>query len=131
MKKILRFQALYILFVGLLMSSCDYDFIVEPEGTIPDPTDTIYFSGDIEPIFNTGDNCTACHKTGGQAPDLTTGNAYNSIQSMSLVNLSDPEMSELYIFPNPDNTSDHTWKKYTSSEAQLVLQWIEQGALNN
>ena len=118
------------LVVGLI-SSCQYDNIVEPVIPPPNPTDTISFVNQVEPIYNNNSNCTACHNTGGQHPDLTTGNAYNSITSMGLVNLSNPETSVIYWFPNLDNSSDHTWEKYTDVQAQLVLQWIKQGALNN
>lgn len=114
-----------------LVSSCQYDEIVKPVIPPPDPTATISFVKDVEPVFNDNSNCTACHKTGGQAPDLTTGHAYNSISVMGLVNLSKPEASTIYWYPNPNNSSDHTWKKYTDVQAQFVLQWIKQGALNN
>ncbi len=126
--KILVFT--FLLAMGLI-SSCQYDNIIEPVTPPPNPTDTVSFVNQIEPIFNNNSNCTACHFTGGGHSDLTTGNAYNSIKSMGLVNLSDPEASIIYWYPNLDNSSDHTWKKYTAEEAQLVLQWIKQGALNN
>jgi len=120
----------FVLSLGL-MSSCQYKNIVEPPITPPNPTDTISFVNKIEPIFNVNSNCTACHKTGATAPDLSTGNAYNSIISMGLVNTSTPENSTIYWHPNSNNATVHAWKKYTAAQAQLVLQWIEQGALNN
>jgi len=114
-----------------LVSSCQYDEIVKPVVPPPSPKDTISFVKTIEPIFNDNSNCTACHNTGGQAPDLSTGHAYNSITVMGLVNSSAPESSTIYWFPDPNNGSDHIWKKYTDVQAQYVLQWIKQGALNN
>ncbi|MEK7720255.1 MAG: DUF5777 family beta-barrel protein [Bacteroidota bacterium] len=45
----------------------------------------ILFATQIAPIF--ASNCIACHKTGGQAPDLTSAaSAYANIKSMNLVN---------------------------------------------
>ncbi len=114
-----------------LVSSCQYDTLVKPVIPPPNPTDTISFTKTIEPIFNSNSNCTVCHNTGGQAPDLMSGYAYNSIKNMGLINLSDPVSSTIYWIPNPDNSSNHTWKKYTNVQAQFVLQWIKQGALNN
>ncbi len=112
---------------GLLLNACKYDFIV-PEVTTPvDPTVPVSFSTQIAPIFNT-ETCVSCHKTGGQAPDLTTANAYNSIKTMNLANTTTPESSIIYAFPG---SSSHSWKGYTASEAQLILTWIKQGALNN
>ncbi len=131
MKTKVNFSIIIFIFSIVFLSSCQYDFIVEPVVPPPNPTDTISFVNQIEPIFNTNDNCVSCHKTGNQAPDLTTGNAFNSIMSMALINTANPESSSIYWVPNPDNASDHTWKKYTATEAQLVLQWIKQGAQNN
>ena len=115
----------------VVVSSCQYDTLVKPVIPPPNPNNTISFAKTIEPIFNNNSNCTTCHTTGGQAPDLTTGHAFNSITGMGLVNISDPASSTIYWFPNPDNSSNHTWKKYTDVQAQFVLQWIKQGALNN
>ena len=118
-------------FTILMIHSCQYDFIEVPQPPPPNPVDTVSFANEIETIFNDNSNCTACHNTGGQSPDLTTGNAYNSITTMSLVDTANPETSLIYWEPNPNNDAEHTWKKYTESQSQLVLQWINQGALNN
>ncbi len=109
-------------------ASCQYKFIVEPA---TDPTETIYFSKDILPIWNDGNNCTACHIAGTQRPNLTPDVAYSEITSMGLIDLANPEESEIYDHPNPENTGEHTWKKYTNAQAATVLAWIKQGALNN
>jgi hypothetical protein len=116
---------LLVLF-GLLLNACKYDFIVPEELPPIDTTVPVSFSTQIVPIF--ANSCVSCHKTGGQAPDLTSANAYNSIKTMNLVNTTTPESSIIYAFPG---SSSHSWKGYTASEAQLVLTWIKQGALNN
>ena len=118
-----------LLGLGLLLNACTYDFIAEEEVPPVDPTVDVLFSTQITPIFT--DKCISCHKTGGQAPDLTAANAYNSIKSMNLTNTSAPETSVIYTEPNPANASVHNWKKYSAAEAQLVLTWIQQGAKNN
>ncbi len=125
------FLVFMLLLSTALISSCRYDILVEPVVPPPNPSDTISFAKTIDPIFNDNSNCVACHNTGGQVPDLTTGHAFNSIMSLGLVNISDPVSSTIYWFPNPDNSENHTWKKYTGIQAQFVLQWIKQGALNN
>ncbi len=123
----------FLIFISLLFiaafSSCQYDNPVASPA--PNPTVPVSFTTQIEPIFNNGNNCTACHKAGAQAPDLTTGNAYQSIMNMNLVNSTTPESSVIYWYPNKDNTAHHAWKKYTATQAQLVLLWIQQGAKNN
>jgi len=116
-----------IIAIIVFATSCQYKFIVEPVVPPPDPEDTISFSQQIVPIFNE-QSCTGCHNTGGQQPDLTADNAYNSITGMGLVNIDDPPMSKIYYYPLPDESH---YAKYTSAQAALVLQWIEQGGLDN
>lgn len=126
----LLFNGIILAVLMSFMASCQYKFIVEPVVPPPDPIDTIFFSQDIIPIWNDGNNCISCHKTGGTAPDLTPDNAFNAITNDGLIDTQDAAESVIYKFPHPD-TDTHTWKKYTGTEAATVLQWIEQGALNN
>jgi len=116
-----------LILILLLSSGCTYK-IVEPE-TI-DTNDTISFNSQIIPIFTLNDNCTACHKPGGTSPDLTAPNAFQQLIDNNLVKINNPETSSIYEFPAPE-TSTHNWKKYSVTEAQTVLLWIEQGANNN
>lgn len=122
----------FLMFASLIgiLASCSYDYIEYPVVAPPDPNDTVYFAQKIAPIFTTGDKCTSCHKVGGTAsPDLSTGASYGSIVP-ALINTSEPETSRIYWFPNPAS-SDHVWKKLSQNEADLILLWIQQGALNN
>jgi hypothetical protein len=123
MNKPLRF-AIFIATIAFFLGSCQYKFIVEPEPEVPD---NISFSQQIAPIYDE-QGCTACHNTNGQQPDLTAENAYTSLNNMGLINLNEPASSTIYVHPHPDG--DH-YAKYTSSQAALVLGWIEQGALDN
>lgn len=124
----------FVFFLALLFAGCRYNFIV-PEDVPPidngggggGSTD-ISFAQAVEPIFNNGNNCTACHKTGGTSPDLSTGKAYASVAK--LINTASPESSKIYLYPAPA-TSTHTHKKYSATEAATVLNWIKQGAKNN
>lgn len=125
MKKFLKF-GLILLGILTFAASCQYKAIIEPVVPPPDPNDTVYFSQQIEPIW-TEQNCTGCHP-GTVPPDLTPGNSYNSITSMGLVNTVEPVESKIYYYPLPDGSH---YAKYTSSQAALLLQWIEQGALDN
>lgn len=126
MKKILL-QATTVFVIIVFAASCQYKFIVEPVVPPPDPEDTISFSQQIVPIFS-DQGCTGCHNTGGTPPDLTPDNAYNSITSMGLVDTDTPPESKIYYYPLPDGKH---YAKYTSSQAALILGWIEQGALDN
>ena len=131
MKKII--SLLTVLVVALLFSGCTYNFIVPEEVNAPtDPNDPnapqISFATEITPVFS--NKCASCHKTGSQSPDLSTGNAYTSINNANFVNIGTPEDSKIYTHAHPD-TDSHSQKKYTANEAALVLGWIVQGAKNN
>ncbi len=116
---------------AIFISSCKYNFIVPIEEEVPVDTipgeQPVSFATQIQPIFT--NKCISCHKAGGTAPNLVAGSSYNQIVPAH-VNLSNPEESDIYVYPSPA-TSKHTWKKYNSSEANLVLKWIKEGAKNN
>jgi len=116
---------LILILFSLFISSCKYDFIIPVEVT--PVTGPVSFATQVAPIFSTSSKCISCHKTGGQAPDLTTANAFASIVP-NLVNTTTPESSLIYTFPGG---SSHSWKGYTASESAIVLAWIQQGAKNN
>lgn len=122
-----------VVVVALLLGGCKYDFIVPEQIINPDDpnADQVSFSADILPIFNNNNNCTACHKTGGISPDLTTANAYTSLNTAKYINTANPEQSLIYTEPDPANTGVHTHKKYSAAQAAFVLTWIKQGAQNN
>jgi hypothetical protein len=120
-------KILLLLFISITVFSCNYDFIKKPAPI--NPSTPVSFATQILPIFST-DACTGCHKPGGQTPDYTATNAYASIISNNVVNTANPSSSILYTVPGPA-TSGHTWSKLTETQAQLILTWITQGALNN
>ena len=126
MKRIL-FQTIAMFFIIVVVASCQYKFIVEPEIPPPDPEDTVSFSLEVVPIWS-DQGCTACHGTGGQKPDLTSDNAYNSLTTLGLYDTGNPEGSKIYYYPLPDGNH---YKKYTALQASVVLRWIEEGAKNN
>jgi hypothetical protein len=125
---------LMVVVVALLFSNCKYNFIVpiEVPPTDPDNPDTteVSFSADVEPIFNNGNFCTSCHTAGKTPPDLSTGNAYSSLNSTRYLNTATPEESMIYEHPHPQTTT-HMQKKYNSAQAAIILRWIQQGAKNN
>jgi hypothetical protein len=117
----------FLLFVfGLILNACTYDFIVKEELPPVDPTVDILFATQIVPVF--ADKCISCHKTGGQAPDLTSTKAFSSLNSANLINTTTPASSKILTYPG---SSSHAWKGFNPSEAQMILTWIQQGAKNN
>jgi hypothetical protein len=120
----------FLLFAfGLLLNACTYDFIVKEELPPVDTTVPVTFAVQIAPIFTTNQyQCTSCHKTGGTAPDLTAANAYNSLNTLKLIDTTTPASSKILTIPG---SASHTWAKFSASESQLILTWIQQGAKNN
>jgi len=120
---------LTLIVFSILVSACKYDFILPEEVPVVVPgADPISFSQKIVPIFT--EKCVACHKIGGTAPDLSSANAYNSINTAKYINKTTPASSLIYSEASPA-TNVHSHKKYSASEAALVLIWITEGAKNN
>lgn len=129
-RKIINLLVVLLISIAGALTSCTYDWIEYPAPPPIDTTVVISFSADVEPIWNSGNNCTGCHKTGGQSPNLEAGKAYNSINSLGLVDLTNPESSIIYYYTAP-STDSHKWKKYNATDAQTILVWIQQGGKNN
>lgn len=104
---------------GLLISCEKYTYMPE----VINPGETILFETQIQPIFT--NNCIVCHK-GSRNPDLRDGNSYNSLTTGGYVNLP-AETSRLYKQVTSSSHASYT----IDTEKQLILLWIQQGALNN
>jgi hypothetical protein len=113
------FTALLVFAIGGFVSCEKYSWVPE---TI-NPVDTVYFQTEIQPIFT--NNCASCH-TQNNLPDLRSGKSWQSLTTGGYVNLPGSS-SKLYT---KMTSSGHTARS-TDSDKQLVLIWINQGALNN
>ena len=111
-----------ILLSLITLWSCEYEKIL-PE-PLPPVTDTVHYSTDIQGIWNK--DCNGCHGAGMTAPDLSAANSYNALMNGGFVNTADPASSKIYT----EMTGGMA--QYTNtSDANLVLVWIQQGAKNN
>jgi len=108
----------------VLLSGCEYDY-VEPDNT--PPPDTISFATDVLPVFNASCNMGGCHATGAAQPDLSAANAFTSLQDGGYINTSDPGSSLLYTAMATGSMKPFS----TTSQTNLILAWIQKGALNN
>lgn len=115
----------------IYFSGC-YSDQFEPEPIIIDPIDTISFAQEIIPLFETSCNLSICHATGAVDPDLTRPNAYNSLISGGYVDTGDPLQSEFYLWLIGDGGRDIMPPDGKNDELiELILGWMQQGALNN
>lgn len=126
MKKTFFYIVLITLCLVVTINSCEYEYIIPEELSPVDTTKIISFDTIVVRIFF-DQNCINCHNNGGQSPNLSANSPHASIVP-ALVNIGDPELSTIYTKPHPDG--NHS-QKYTINQAQNVLQWITQGALNN
>lgn len=129
MKKIVGFLiCLGVALVLMVNPSCNYDYLEPVEIIIPD---TVSFSENILPIFD--DNCakSGCHVTGSIAPDLTPANAWFELWVYGFVDTTDAQSSILYERISSASDPMPPTGKMTEDKVQLILAWIEQGALNN
>ena len=102
-------------------SSCEKYSYPEPK---VNPNTTWHFQTDIQPIFNS--NCVTCHN-GTQFPDLRAGKSYLALTKAGLI-ISPGETSGLYI---QITTQTEHIPRTTSIEKDKILNWINQGSLNN
>lgn len=80
---------------------------------------------DIQQIFN--NKCTGCHDGVTASPVLTEGNAFNNLTSGQYIDIANPEASTLYVKMKSSSHSLYS----SSGDRNKVLQWIQDGALNN
>jgi hypothetical protein len=112
-----------------LLSRCYKDKTVILD--TPEITRTVTFSQDILPIFNSSCNMSGCHTNGGQSPNLSETNAFNSLTVGSYYDKSTPENSVIYLKMTGKKGTPMPVSGVNKDFAALVLAWIKQGANNN
>lgn len=122
----------HLLFAGLLflLGSCYYDDPPVPAELDPD---LVFFSSSVVPIFDKACNSSGCHNTGEVAPDLTDSNAYDELVGGGYVNTTIPESSSLYlrVTGTEDGPLMPPGSTITATDKEIILAWIEKGALND
>ena len=121
------FGGLFVSLIGILiLASCAKDTVVPVQSNI-NPNLKISFKDTIQPIFTTSCAVAGCH-SGSVNPNLLAGQAYSSLASGNYINTGAPTQSLIYTVMAPGGLmSNHC----TPDQADLVLAWIKQGALNN
>ncbi|MGB8491421.1 MAG: hypothetical protein WCE64_10210 [Bacteroidales bacterium] len=112
-------KAFALLVTLFVLTSCEqYAYM-----NVTDPDQQVSFQGQVQPIFTA--KCITCHK-GSRNPDLREGNSYASLTSGGFVT-KPAEDSRLY---RQVTSQGHT-SLTTDVQKQIILNWIDQGALNN
>ncbi len=97
----------------------------------PEITRTVTFSQDLIPIFSQNCALSGCHNAGGQAPNLTEANAYNSLKTGGYLDLGSAENSLIYLKMSGAKGTPMPVSGSNKDFNALVLAWIKQGANNN
>lgn len=121
-----KFILLIVTLIGIASwQSCQYEWVDPVDVIVPD---VVSYAVDIQPIFDQGCNNSGCHSTGGIAPDLTPANSYADLFAEGLINTATPETSKLYTKCNTGGSMN----KYTQpGDPEIILKWIQEGAVNN
>ncbi|MDH3245947.1 MAG: hypothetical protein OEM26_15105 [Saprospiraceae bacterium] len=133
-------KAFWLILIGLasfvIIQSCQTEEIFI-DTIVNEPIDTttppVSFKDQIIPFFNESCNNSPCHRFGGIRPDLSEINAYQSLINGGLVDLENPQMSQIYQsleFGNGRGGQMPPGAKIQKLN-ELILKWIQQGALNN
>ncbi|WP_039139829.1 hypothetical protein [Flavihumibacter solisilvae] len=129
MKGKLCFVLTGIVMCMLLSPGC-YNDVLSPGSDPNGPPQFVSFSGDLIPLFNTHCNGTGCHdEVPAHAPSLVPEKAYTSLMSGGYVNTAVPNSSTIYTVVQSGSMPPTGALK--PSDAQLILDWIRNGAPNN
>ncbi|MFN8238774.1 MAG: hypothetical protein U0T77_11445 [Chitinophagales bacterium] len=106
-----------------------YKDVISP-GTDPNgPPMDVSFSGDLVPLFTANCATAGCHDGVAHKPDLRADKAYNAITGGGYVNTLVPGNSILYT--EVKTGSMPPTGALTAKQAQLILDWVRNGAPNN
>ncbi|CAH0997168.1 hypothetical protein EMA8858_03305 [Emticicia aquatica] len=113
----------------LFLASCYKDRTVIAE--VPEITRTVSFSQDITPIFNNSCSMSGCHNAGGQVPNLSTTNAFNSLIVGNYIDKNNATNSILYLKMTGKRGIPMPVSGVNKDYNALIYAWIKQGASNN
>ena len=110
-------------FGRVLLSSCYYDIEEDlyPEGC--ETPQVVSFEANVQPIVDLNCAVSGCHVDGGEAPGVLS--SYQGVKDF--VNSGD---FEFRVFNSPDDPMPPSGE-LGECDQELILRWINQGALDN
>lgn len=118
-----RKAGLLALFWAFVFASCEYKYITQPDGVVPE---TVSYSTNVQPIFDA--HCISCHSTLAYPPILLQEQSYSQLVQNSYVDVENPDNSVLVKKVNSKHPSEFLPYDF---EKEIMLEWIKQGAKNN
>jgi len=96
----------------------------------PDASVVVSFKSQVDPIF--ASSCVGCHGSGTGGLTLVGNPTADYPQALAQCDIGTPSQSLLYLKPTGQvSHGGGTVFQSNSSDALLILSWIEQGAENN
>ena len=130
MRNIIKISGLILVSGSILfLQGCYKDRTVIPDAA--EVTRTVSFSQDIISIFNKSCNTSGCHSNGGQSPNLSENNAFNSLIIGGYIDIGSPENSVIYQKMTGKKGTPMPVSGINKDYNALILAWIRQGANNN
>ncbi len=115
-----------VIFFLFGLGACTYDTL---EYVPVETPDSVSFTNDLIPFFETNCAKSGCHASGGVTPDLSAANAYNSLTQLGYIETDTSKAAESVIY---QKITTGTMSQYANDQGRaLLLKWIEQGAKNN
>jgi hypothetical protein len=110
-------------FLAGMLASCYYDVESElyPEGC--ETPEVVSFEQDVQPIVDLNCAISGCHVYGGEGVGLL--DTYSGVKAIV-----DSGDLEFRVFESPDNPMPPTGQ-LGECDLELILRWINQGALDN
>lgn len=132
MKKFIKLS-IGLVFIALAFSCTKDEGPYTTGGIDPSEIDTLSYSAHVQPIFNA--NCISCHDATHSKLDLQTAVSYNELLflgfSASYVDTINPEQSNIYRHLTGALSIMPPSGALSLTDQELILLWIDQGALNN
>lgn len=94
-------------------------------------TRDVSFATDVIPLLEKNCSLNGCHSSGAISPDLSSGNAYNSLTNGGFVDIENPKSSRIYGLVSGTLTPVMPVSGADPEIAAIILAWINQGAQNN
>lgn len=120
--------------MAILLFACNKDKgPFETGGVDVSEIDSISYTTHIQPIFDV--NCVACHNASHSKLDLQTAVSYTQLLtngfSAPYVDTANPAQSNLYLHLTGALSIMPPSSSLSLNDQELILLWIDQGALNN
>lgn len=129
----IKFLSIFLAVILMVACTKDKGPFNTSEEVLLSPEDTVSYAVHVQPIFDA--NCTNCHNATHAKLDLLPAVSYNQLLftgfSAPYVDTANAAQSKLYKHLTGALSIMPPQGAIAESQQELILEWIEQGALDN